>query len=148
MKKLQGKPMLAGRVKGKALVTRTPVNFTASFTKPQNLIPGFAAQVQDRHHELYGQKVKGRVLVLPACIGSTYTGMVLLNLMHKKEAPRALIVQAADPLLVSGPVLAEAWYNAGIPVVEYAGDDLYDAIATGDEVEVDGATGEILITSK
>ncbi len=148
MKKLQGRGMLGGRATGKALVSRTPVNFTASFTKPQNLMPGRASQVKDRHHELYGRKVKGRVLVLPACTGSTYTGMVLLNLMHRGEAPRAMIVQAADPLIVSGPVLADVWYDAGIPVVEYAEDDLFDAISSGDEVEVDGETGEIVVISR
>ena len=33
--------------------------------------------------------------------------------------------------LVSGVILAEVWFNSGIPVVEYREKDLYDKILTG-----------------
>lgn len=145
MKTLQGRGIIEGRAQGRALVSRTPINFTASLTKIANLLPGRASQVQDRHHELFKQKLAGKVLVFPACIGSTYTGMVLLELMHKGQAPKALIVQAADPLLVSGSVLAETWYGAGIPIVEYPGPELFEAIENGERVRVDGITGLIQI---
>ena len=88
----------------------------------------------------------GSVLVFPACIGSTYTGMILLQVMHQGHAPAAMIVQNADALLVSGAVLAEVWFNKGVPIVEYGPEDLFDKISNRDEVEVDGDTGEIRIT--
>ena len=85
------------------------------------------------------------MLVFPTCIGSTFTGMVLMQLMYKKEAPAAMIIQNPDSLLVSGAILAEVWFSCGIPVVEYREKDLYDKIHTGDTVEVNGDTGEIKI---
>jgi hypothetical protein len=122
-----------------------PINFTASHTKPRNLIPGKMSEVQDRHHELYRKNIKGKVLVFPACIGSTYTGMVLLELMYRRVAPAAIVVQAADSLLVSGAVLADVWFGCGIPVVEYGSEDLFEKIHSGDSVEVSGDTGEIKV---
>ena len=102
METLQGKPFVGGHGKGRAMVTRMPMNFTAAHTKPANLVPGWLSRVHDRHHDLYKKKIKGAVLVFPACIGSTYTGMVLLELMYRRTGPAAIIVQEADSLLVSG----------------------------------------------
>jgi predicted aconitase with swiveling domain len=145
MKTLHGKGVFGGSARGKAIVTRMPMNFTAAFTKPLNLVPGREAQVQDRHHELFGKNLRASVLVYPATIGSTYTGMILLELMHKGQSPAAIIVQRADSLMVSGAVLAQTWFGEGIPVVEYTGDDIYDEIFDGAIVEVDGGSGEIII---
>jgi predicted aconitase with swiveling domain len=71
--------------------------------------------------------------------------MVLMELMYSGCAPAAMIVQKADSLLISGPVLAEVWFGRGVPVVEYPGDDLFLHIRTGDPVSVDGNTGEVKI---
>jgi predicted aconitase with swiveling domain len=148
MTQLKGKPVFGGLASGPALVSKIPMNFTASFTKPKNLLPWWRSQVQDRHHDLFKHNVKGCVLIFPAAIGSTYTGMVLLELMYQECAPAAVVVQNIDPLLVSGPVLADIWFKKGIPVVEYPGEDIYDKISDNDWVEVNGETGEINIKKK
>jgi uncharacterized protein len=142
---LEGNPVIGGRASGTALVTKMPMNFTASFTKPKNLLPAWRSLVQDKNHELFGRNIRGTVFVYPATIGSTYTGMVLLELMYRDTGPAAIIVRNADPLMAAGPILAEVWFSKGIPVVEYPHDDLYQRIRTGDRIEVDGDTGEIVI---
>lgn len=147
MTALRGTGVVAGGGAGPALITRMPINFTAAFTKPRNLIPRWRAVICDRHHDLFGKRVTGAVLVYPACIGSTFTGMVLMQLMREGKGPAAMIVQHADSLLVSGAVLAEVWFDAGVPVVEYRSEDLFAQIATGQRVAVDGATGEIRVGS-
>lgn len=139
----KGKPIIEGQAEAEALVTLKPMNFTASFTKIQNLAPWRRAEVQDRHHDLYRQKITGKVLIFPAAIGSTYTGMVLLNLIADKVGPAAMVLQDADSLLVSGVILADVWFGKGVPVVEYQGDDLYKDVRSGDIVSVNGHTGAI-----
>ena len=142
---LNGRSYVRGKAKGPALVSRMPVNFTASLSSPINIIPGRRSEMRDRHHDLFGKRVKDKVLVFPAAIGSTFTGMVLFDRMHEGVAPCALVVQKADSLMVSGAILAHVWFNKGVPVVEYSSDVLFDKIRTGDIVEVDGNTGELKV---
>lgn len=144
---LKGRGIIPGHAIAPALVTQTPMNFTAAFTTPKNLIPGRLAVVQDRHHDLYKKSIKDAVLIFPACIGSTITGIWILQIVYKRQAPAAMIVKNADSLLTSGLVLSKVWFNKGIPVVEYDGDDLFTKISTGDLVEVDGDSGVIKISS-
>ncbi len=141
---IQGRPIIAGDASGPALVTRQAVNFTAAMCKPANLLPGRKAQMWDVHHELYKAYLDGVVLVFPACIGSTHTGLVLLDLVAEGKGPAALLVQDADSLLVSGVALAETWYERSIPVVEVPGEDLFDNIRTGQPVTVT-SDGSILL---
>jgi predicted aconitase with swiveling domain len=143
--KLQGKPVLPGKGAGSALVTREPINFTAALTKIANVLPSRRAELRDEHHPLFGKSIAGRVLVFPSCIGSTHTGLVLLDLVSKGRGPAALVVQHCDSLLVSGIVLSDVWFHRGIPIVEYRNDDLFARIVDEDHLEVDGATGEILV---
>ncbi len=126
--RLKGRPIIAGEASGPALVTRQAVNFTAAMCKPANLLPGRKAQMWDIHHELYKIYLDGVVLVFPACIGSTHTGLVLLDLVAEGKGPAALLVQDADSLLVSGVALAETWYERSIPIVEVPGEDLFTHI--------------------
>jgi predicted aconitase with swiveling domain len=145
MLRLTGKSVVQGCAKGPALITQHPVNFTAAFTKAMNLLPFKRASFRDAHHPWFKQNVKGKVLVFPACIGSTHTGLVVLDLVRLQYGPAALIVGRADPLIVSGIVVSEVWYGRAIPVVEYPTDDLLGKLADGDLVEVNGDTGEIVI---
>jgi len=142
---LQGKGLVRGRGRGPALVTRQPINFTAALTKVPNILPSRRAEICDRHHELHGRNVAGQVLVFPSCIGSTHTGLVLLELVARGAGPAGMLVQAGDSLLVSGVVLSDVWFDRVIPIVEYAGPDLFDRIADGMTVELDGTTGTITI---
>ncbi len=135
--------VIAGRAGGEALVSRQPFNFTAALTKPVNLLPHRRAEVADAHHDLYRSNLKGRIMVIPSCIGSTHTGLVLLDLVSLGIGPAGLIVQHADSLLVSGVILAEVWYDRSIPLLEYGGADLFERIATGDRIVIDGGRVEI-----
>jgi predicted aconitase with swiveling domain len=143
MKRFEGKGMVAGRGTGPAIVASDPINFTASLTKPGNLL--FKDKILDRHHHLFKRRIGGSVLIFPACIGSTYTGLVLLEIAARRVAPAAMIVRNADPLVVSGSLLGKVWYGRGITMVEYKGDDLYSSVREGDTLTVDGGTGEITI---
>jgi len=145
MKILKGKPVVKGRASGPALITKIPMNFTASFTKPKNLMPFWRSLVQDNRHDLFNKNIKGSVFVYPATIGSTYTGMILLELMNQGAGPAAIIVQNVDPLMAAGPILADVWFGKGIPVIEYPSEDIFNTIRTGAMVEVNGDTGEIFV---
>ncbi len=141
--KVTGKPILKGHGKGPAMFADKPVNFTAAFTKPHNLLPFKKSEVRDAHHPWFGKKIKGKVLLIPACIGSTHTGLVLLDLVRLENGPAAVIIDKADSLLVSGVVLSEVWYKKVIPIVEYNTSELVKSAPDGTLIEVNGETGEI-----
>lgn len=139
-----GKPILKGFGKGHSLSADKPVNFTAAFTKPINLLPFKKAEVRDAHHPWFGKNIKGRVLLIPACIGSTHTGLVLLDLVRLENGPAAIIIDKADSLLVSGVILSEVWYKKVIPIVEYNTAELVKSAPDGTLITVDGETGKIM----
>jgi len=145
MTEFHGRGIVSGRVRAKALVTAQALNLTASFTKPANLIKRWNGVIQDRMHELYKKDVAGTVLVFPECIGSTYTGMILLELIRRGRGPAALVVKNADTLLASGALLAEVWLNQNVPLVEVPSDELFTQIKTGQTVEVDGGQGLVRV---
>jgi len=145
MTRFMGKGIVAGRATGLALITDQPVNFTAAFTKAHNLLPSKRGEFRDRHHPWFKVNTKGRILFLPACIGSTHTGLVLLDLVRLEYGPAAIVVERADSLLVAGVVLSDVWYGKAIPIVEHPLAELARYIKDGQRVEVVGDTGTILV---
>lgn len=143
MTKLQGKVIIAGEGKGPALIATQGVNFTAALTKAPNIMPWKRSTFMDPFHPWYKQDICGKVLIFPSCIGSTYTGIVLLELVRSKLRPAAFIAETADTLLVSGVVLSEVWYNKVVPVIEYPLAELAAQLKHGDTVTVNQA-GEIM----
>ncbi len=145
MKSFAGRPVLGGRGHGPLISTDQPVNFTAAFTKMLNIVPPWRALVRDRHHPWYNINIGGKVLAVPACIGSAHTGLVLLDLIRLRAGPAAIIVDKSDTLLVSGVVLSEVWYDRSVPIVEYPTKDIRANLRDGQIVEVDGDRGTITL---
>ncbi|MEQ9395721.1 aconitase X swivel domain-containing protein [Haliea sp.] len=138
MREFKARRVTGGCANGPALKTSQAINFTGAMCKPANLVPGRKAEIRDNHHELFGKNVKGKVLLFPSAVGSTHTGLVILDLVSRGQGPVAMIVQQADSLLVSGIVLSEVWYGPGIPLLECDDPALFDAVSDGEMVEVDG----------
>jgi uncharacterized protein len=90
-------------------------------------------------------RLKGKIITLPACIGSTHTGLVLLDLVRMQNGPAAIIVEHADSLLASGVILPEVWYQRSVPIVEFPLREIQGRFCDGQIVEVDGETGEIVV---
>ncbi len=145
MKELRGKGILPGKASGLALVTRQPLNLTSGLSKPMNMFEKFGGVYYDRHHELYQRDLYNRILVFPQTIGSTFTGMVLLETIRRGRGPRAIVVATADTLLASGLILAEVCLEKKIPCLEIGDAQLFDLVKTGQAVEVDADRGVLKI---
>ena len=143
MREFKARKITGGLARGPAIRTRQAINFTGAMCKPANLLPGRKAEVRDGHHELFGRNIKGSVLIFPSAVGSTHTGLVILDLVSRNQGPVAMVVQQADSLLVSGIVLSEVWFGPSIPLVECEDPALFDAIDDGQTIEVDADGGLI-----
>jgi len=145
MKEFKGRVIIPGLARGKALVTSQPLNFTAGLSKPLNAFNRLAGVYYDRHHEIHKQDLFDRVLVFPQAIGSTFTGMVMLETIRRGRAPKALVVAQADTLLTAGVILAEVWLEKKVPLMEISDPQLFHCLKTGQLVEVDSEQGVVRI---
>ena len=127
--KLKGRTIYAGTAEGEALVTTMGISFFGG-VDPETGV------VVERGHELEGQCIAGRVLVFPSGKGSTVGSYTLYRLKHAGLAPAAIINAECETITAVGCIIAE------IPCIDQV--DITQ-IATGDEVRVDSAQGEIWI---
>ena len=116
---LSGPPGYGAPVDGVALVSSQ--GFSARYDLDHT-----TGVISRESHELYGQSVADKVLVVSSAKGGTATGWRLLDLVSRGTAPRALIFRRTNPVMVQGAVLA------GIPIMHGLEPDPIEVVATGD----------------
>ena len=82
-------------------------------------------------HKLAGQSYVGRVLVLDAAKGGVATAWMLHEMKARGIMPAALVLNAANPIMVQGVALADFTMISGFDL------DITQAIPNGAMVEVD-----------
>lgn len=104
-KTLVSKLLVAGTTIG-AEIEATAFALTApiSFWGGVNPQTGLIANVR---HPQYGQSVTGKILCLPATIGSSSAAAVLLELVYANLAPAAIILHEPDAILLLGLIVAD-----------------------------------------
>jgi len=125
---LHGRKMYGGVAEGRALVSRQGIALCAG-TDP------FTGNITERGHELQGQNIAGRILVMPYGKGSSAFTKFAYGLWLAGNAPAAWIIRDANPQTALGSVVM------GIPAVTNLDQDPISAIETGDWLRVDGDKG-------
>ena len=114
----------AGRVKGEVLTCTDQILFY--HTDPKTGV------VTEAGHALEGVSVKDKILVFPGGKGSSVVQMDgLYKLELNGAAPLGFIVREPDTVLVSTAIIME------IPMVDRVEDEFYNAVKTGDQIEID-----------
>jgi predicted aconitase with swiveling domain len=126
---LKGRGIVEGLCKAKALVSSKPISFLGGIDPADG-------KIIDKTHDLCGKCVKDKVLCFPHGSGSTVGSYVLYSLSKKKLAPKAIVNQTADPVVVVGAIISN------IPMVDRI--DIRQ-IRTGDMVEVDAFKGFVKV---
>lgn len=92
--------LLTGRaVEATALALTAPISFWGG-VNPKT------AEIADARHPEYGQCIAGRVLLIPATIGSSSAAAILLELVHAGLAPAAVVLHEPDAILLLGLIVA------------------------------------------
>ena len=112
-----------GCASGEVLLTQDSLSFLGG-VNPDN------GEVIDSKHELFGQNIKGKVLVMPSGKGSTVGSYVLYQMAKNLTAPLAVIAIEAEPIIATGAIMA------GIPMVDHPEVDIFDIFHDGQIVEV------------
>ena len=123
------------KVEGIALVADD--NFSARYDLDR--IKGVFSRPQ---HKLFGQSYKDVILVLNTAKGGVATAWMLYEMTSRLVAPKAILLNQANTILVQGAALA----NMAM-VDRFDKGDVTKLIATGDHLVVDPQTGQVDVNS-
>lgn len=139
MEKLEliGKPVIAGKASGIALVSHEPLSFWGGYDWK-------SGEITDRRHPLSGENARGKVLVIPFTRGSSTTTAVLLEAIRAGTAPVAIITTATDFFFALASVVAGELYEKSFPLIALSEMD-FGLINTGNHIEVT-ESGSLIIT--
>jgi predicted aconitase with swiveling domain len=126
---LKGRVIVEGKCKAEALVSTKPLSFLGGVDPADG-------KVIEKNHDLYGECIKNKVLVFPHGHGSTVGSYVLYSLKKTGLAPKAIINQTSDPVVVVGAIIAD------VPMLDKV--DIKQ-ISTGDVVTVDAYEGILTV---
>jgi len=121
-------------VTGTALVADD--NFSARYDLDR--INGIFSRPQ---HKLHGQSYVDVILVLNTAKGGVASAWMLHEMTTRKLAPKALVLNSANTILVQGAALA----NLSM-VDRFEDGNITSLVKTGETVTVDPAAGEIRIS--
>ena len=126
---IRGTPLVAGVADGLALASDVPISFWGGVDPDHGT-------VIDQRHPWVGERVSGRVLVLPQGRGSCSASGVFLESVANGVGPSAVVVSSSDPVIGLGAVLADELLGERVPVVLVAEADRV-RIQTGQRVRVE-----------
>ena len=93
-------------------------------------------------HKLYGQSYKDVILVLNTAKGGVATAWMLYEMTSRLVAPKAILLNQANTILVQGAALA----NMAM-VDRFDKGDVTKLIETGDHLVVDPQAGQVDVNS-
>lgn len=143
-KKFKGRSLSRGIVEGEALITSQPFSISAAFTFPL-IQKSPKCKVADRTHELYRKDVKDKILIFPYPIGTTTLGFVLLETIIREIGPKAIICEQGEPLMSSGALIADIFYDKTFPIIDQINFSELETINNGTRIRVNGNKGYIEI---
>ena len=84
---------------GEGLVLGAPISFWGG-------VDPKSGHIADVRHPDHGKAIAGRVLFLPGTIGSSSASAVLLELVHARLAPAAIVLHEPAAILLLGLIVA------------------------------------------
>lgn len=106
----QSDVLFEGEAEGKVMRFDAPFSFWGG-------INPVTSEVTLAGHPQRGQKIAGKMLVIPRLIGSSSPSAIMLELAYVKVAPKALILGGRDAILPIGVLVAGQMDWDTIPVV-------------------------------
>jgi predicted aconitase with swiveling domain len=117
--------LAVGEADAPALVLSEPLGFWGG-------VDAGTGRIVDGRHPEYGERISGRVLVMPAARGSSSSSSVLAESIRRGTGPAAIVLRTPDPILVVGALVAEALYGMRCPIVACN----IDGITTGHRLRI------------
>jgi predicted aconitase with swiveling domain len=122
-------------LEGEALVSRDPIHFTLDVANETGIVIG-------TKHDLYGENITDKILVIPSAKGGVQSAMSIAELLKNGCGPKALLYNKTNPIMVQGAALV------GIPIMDGFDQNLVEVVKSGDWVKVKPAQGIIEVEKK
>jgi predicted aconitase with swiveling domain len=137
-KTFQGRPVLSGKLEGKALVSKQPFNLTGSFFK--NMFAGeteTAPCTDSTNKDLYEKDLKGTIICTPQTVGSTMGAGTIMMLSELDVQPKAWLFSShIDSISAGGLLIDDVWNGKRAITIDLLGDEFMEAVKTGDPVTI------------
>jgi predicted aconitase with swiveling domain len=137
-KTFQGRALLPGELKGKALVSRQAFNTTGSYL--ENMFAGVtdkAICTDADNKELYKKDLSNCILCTTQTIGSTLGGAAFMGVTEMGVGPKALLFSShIDSVAAAGVFMEDIWKGKRIITIDLLGDDFLKSVKTGDPIAI------------
>jgi predicted aconitase with swiveling domain len=137
-KTFQGRPVLSGKLEGKALVSKQPFNLTGSFFK--NMFAGeteTAPCTDSTNKDLYEKDLKGAIICTPQTVGSTMGAGTIMMLSELDVQPKAWLFSShIDSISAGGLLIDDVWNGKRAITIDLLGDEFMEAVKTGDPLTI------------
>ncbi|MCK9152615.1 DUF126 domain-containing protein [Methanobacterium alcaliphilum] len=120
-----------GKASGEAMVSQDPISFLGGVNPD-------TGEVIDPKHQLKGEIIKDKILIIPGGKGSTVGSYVIFQMAKNKTSPKAIICLKAEPIIATGAIMAN------IPMVDQVEGDIM-GLSSGLQIEVDAEKGQVKI---
>lgn len=133
----KGRPNLAGEVSGLAEVSHIGFNTCATYVDV--LISDSNSGVCQDHDnpDLYGHDLQDKILCIPQTIGSSSAATLIMIILEKNIAPKAMLfANHIDSLAACGLLMGDNWMGKRIVCVDLLGDDFLKTVKTGQTINV------------
>ena len=135
---VSGRPLVPGCARGRLLRLDQAISFWGG-------VDPLSGRIMDPRHPNHGESISGRVLAVPAAVGSSSSSAILLELLREGTAPAAILLGRADAILSLGVVVGRELGYEGIPIIELPAVE-QGRLAQGDWLEV-GEDGAVRLLS-
>ncbi len=137
-KTFKGRPLLPGKLEGKALVSKQAFNTTASYL--ENMFAGrtdSAPCTDANNKELFRKDLAGAIICTTQTVGSTFGAGTIMGMNEIKVGPKAFLFSShIDSIAAGGLIVDDIWNNRRVITIDLLGDEYLKAVNTGDPIAI------------
>jgi predicted aconitase with swiveling domain len=137
-KTFQGRPLLAGELKGKAMVSKQAFNTTASYL--ENMFAGnseTAPCTDSANKDIYKKDLSGAIICTTQTVGSTMGGACLMGMGDLGVGPKAMLFSShIDSVSFAGLLMDDIWNERRVITIDLLGDEFLKTVNTGDPIAI------------
>ncbi len=137
-KTFKGRPLLPGKLEGKALVSKQAFNTSASYL--ENMFAGrtdSAPCTDANNKELFKKDLAGAIICTTQTVGSTFGAATIMGMNEIGVGLKAMLFAwHVDSIAAGGLIIADIWNERRVVTIDLLGDDFLKSVKTGDPIAI------------